>query len=155
MAALDAGSSPLAQRLARLAAHTLTAAVQQADMAVTKHTRQRWHTVLSNGGWEMVEADLARAEAVAAFDSAHVTAGAEVTLTAPYRLLVTGAKAFLRGFEVAIDPTILTAELVAALNAGPTTLPENPDVVATIRALGATGGLTVTTHTAAPKETPA
>jgi hypothetical protein len=155
MAALDAGSTPVAERLADLAAQTLATAAQQAGSVVEQHTRQRWHTVLSNGGWEMVQADLARCEAVAAFDPEHVAPGTEVTLTAPYRLLVTGEQAFLRGFEVTTDPAVLTPDLVAALNAGPTTLPADDNVLAAVRALGATGGLTVTARTTAPKETPA
>jgi len=155
MAALAAGNTPVTTRLAALAAHTLAAAAQQAGAAVERHTHQRWHTVLSNGGWEMVAADLARAEAVAAFDPTRVAAGAEVTLTAPYRLLVTGEQAFLRGFEVPADPEVLTPDLVAALNAGPTVLPDDPNVLDAVRGLGATGGLTVTTHTAAPEEIPA
>jgi hypothetical protein len=155
MAALDAGTAPVAERMARLAAQTLAAAAQQADTAVTKHIRQRWHTVLSNGGWEMVAADLARSQAAAAFTPEHVTPGAQVAVTAPYRMLVTSEQAFLRGFEVAIDPAVLTPELVAALNTGPTTLPDDHQVLAAVRALGATGGLTVTARTTVPEEIPA
>jgi hypothetical protein len=155
MAALDATSAPVAERLANLAAQTLAAAARQASAAVEEHVHQRWHTVLSNGGWELVQADFARAEAVAAFEPEHVTAGAEVTLTSPYRLLVIGAQAFLRGFEVAADPDVLTAEMVAALNAGAFTLPADDKVLAAIRVLGATGGLTISAGPAAPKETSA
>jgi len=155
MAALDARSTPVAERLAELAAQTLATAAQQAGAAVEQHTRQRWHTVLSNGGWEMVQVDLARSEAVAAFDPEHVAPGAQVAVTAPYRLLVTGAQALLRGFEVPTDPAVLTPDLVEALNAGPTTLPADDNVLAAVRTLGATGGLTVTARTATPEETPA
>jgi hypothetical protein len=52
--------------------------------------------------------------------------------------------------EVAIDPAVLTPDLVAALNAGPLTLPADQDVLATVRALGTTGGLNVTSSTARP-----
>src|SRR5262249_15930023 len=83
-------------------------------------------TLLSNGSWEMVDADLARTEAVAAFHPEDVVPGARVAVTAPYRLLVTGAQAFLRGFEVAIDPSVVTPELAAALTAGPLPLPPPP-----------------------------
>lgn len=149
------GSTPIAKRLAGLAAQTLATAAQQAGAATEQHARQRWHTVLSNGGWEMVAADLGRAEAAAAFNPGHVVPSAEVAVTAPYRLLVTGAQAFLRGFEVPAEPTVLTPELVAALNAGPITLSDDLNVLAAVRALGATGGLTITAHPAAPKEPPA
>lgn len=155
MAALDAGSTPLAQRLTGLATQALATAARQAGAAVEQHTRQRWHTVLSNGGWEMVEADLARSDAVAAFATEHVAPGAEVSVTTPYRLIATGRQAFLRGFEVASDPAALTPDLVAALNTGPTTLPADENVLATIRALGATGGLHITARPDVPRETPA
>lgn len=155
MAPLQAGRAPVAQRLTDLATQVLAAAARQASDAVDAHTRQRWHTVVSNGGWEMVQADLARSEAVTAFNPDHVAAGAEVTVTAPYQLLVTGTQAFLRGCEVAVDPAALTPDLVAALNTGPTTLPADDNVLAAVRALGATGGLTVTAHTATQKGTPA
>ncbi|MFG1648453.1 hypothetical protein ACGFIE_00880 [Micromonospora sp. NPDC049275] len=155
MANRGTGSAPVAERLTDLAARTLAAATRRAGVAVEQHIRQRWHTVLSNGGWEMVSADLARAEAVAAFDPEHVIPGAEVAIIAPYRLLVTGQQAFLRGFEVAANPAVLTPDRVAALNAGPLLLPADDDLVAAVRVLGATGGLTVTAPTTTLKEDPA
>ena len=61
-------------------------------------------------------------------------------------------------FKVALaddvpEGEILTPDLVAALNTGPTALPADDNVLAAVRALGATGGLTVTARTAAPEET--
>ena len=152
MAGLDAGSAPVAERLSDLAAQTLTIASEQAGNAIERHTHQRWHTVLSNGGWEMVEADLARSEAIDVFVPEHVVPGAEGSVTAPYRLIVTGRQAFLRGFEIAADPTTLTPDLVAALNTGPITLPADEHVLTAVRALGATGGLHITARPNASKE---
>lgn len=143
MAALDAGPAAATDRLARLAGQTLSTAATQVAAAVNRHMRQRWHTVLSNGGWEMAAGDLARDEAIAAFQPDQVAAGVEVTVTAPYRLYVTGGQAFLRGFEVPTDPRTLTADLVTAINAGRTRLPADDNILTAIRALGATGGLTV------------
>jgi hypothetical protein len=109
--------------------------------------------VLSNGGWELVEADLARSQAVTAFTPEHIVPGAEVSLIAPYRLMITGGQAFLRGFEVATDGTAVTPALVAALNAGPLTVPaDDPALLAAIRALGATGGLHISARPDASKE---
>lgn len=155
MASLDAGFAPVAHRLTELAVQVLAKAPRQAGAAVERHMRQRWHTVLSNGGWEMVDADLCRSEAVAAFEPERVMAGAQVNVTRPYRLIVTDGKAFLRGYEVPADPAVLTDEMVAALNTGPITMPANENLLTAVRALGTTGGLTVTAHPSAEQEIPA
>ncbi|MDH6111418.1 hypothetical protein P3T36_004572 [Kitasatospora sp. MAP12-15] len=148
MAALTGGGAQLAERLGDLTTRTLTNAATQAAAAAEQHVRQRWNTILSNGGWELSEEDLARIDAAAAFDPEHVTPGAKVSVIAPYRLLVTGRQAFLRGCEVEADPAVLTAGLVAALNARPLTLPTDENVLAAVRALGATGGLALTARPA-------
>jgi hypothetical protein len=146
MAAFDAGPAPVADRMATCLAAGLAAAADQAGAAVDRHLDQRWRTLLSNGGWEMVDHDLGRDTAIAAFDPEQVRAGAVASVLAPYRLLVAGTQAFLRGYEVTVDPAVLTGELVAALNAGPFTLPTDDAVLTAVRQLGATGGLTVTTR---------
>jgi len=155
MAALDAGFTPAAHRLTGLAAQALTTAVQQAGTAIQQHMRQRWNTILSNGGWEMVTDDFARSQAAAAFTAGHVVAGAEVAVIKPYQLIVTGSQAFLRGYEVAVDPAVVTSELVAAINAGPITLPADENLLSAVRALGTTGGLAVTARPAVKEEIPA
>jgi hypothetical protein len=155
MAALDAGFTPAAHRLTGRAVQALAGAAQQAGTAVEQHMRQRWHTILSNGGWEMVTDDFARAQAAAAFSAGPVVAGTEVVVIKPYQLIATGGKAFLRGYEIAIDPAVMTGELVAAVNAGPITLPADENLLSAVRALGTTGGLAVTARPAAKEETPA
>jgi hypothetical protein len=152
MTELTAGTTPVTRRLTALATRTLNSVGQHAERAVERHLRQRWNTLLSNGGWEMVQDDLARAEAATAFDPTQVTAGATVAVTAPYRLIVDGDQAFLRGCEITADPGVLTPELVTAVNVAPFTLPADDNVLTAVRALGATGGLTVTP---APEETSA
>ncbi|WP_327740497.1 hypothetical protein OG749_46410 (plasmid) [Streptomyces nojiriensis] len=150
MQPLTAGPDDLARRLATVTAAALTAATQQAPAAATQHAHQRWHTVLSNGGWQQTEHDLARNEAATAFTDTALTPGTSVAVRAPYRLMVTGEQAFLRGCEAPADPAVLTPDLVHRLNTGPTPLPDDPQVIAAIRTLGTTGGLTVATT---PKET--
>ncbi|MEW1757386.1 hypothetical protein AB0393_12850 [Streptomyces cyaneofuscatus] len=145
MQPLPGGPAALARRLGEVTAAALTAAADQAAAAAEQHAHQRWYTVLSNGGWQHSDQDLTRDEAVAAFAAAPLTPGTNVAVRAPYRLLVTGEQAFLRGYETAADPAVLTPDLVERLNTGPTTLPDNPQVLDVIRRLGATGGLTVTT----------
>ncbi|MGW8762894.1 hypothetical protein ACWGN5_10370 [Streptomyces sp. NPDC055815] len=145
MQPLTAGPDELARRLSTVTAAAFAAAAEQAPSAAEAHAHQRWYTVLSNGGWQQSENDLARDEAAAAFAAASLTSGTSVAVRAPYRLMVTGEQAFLRGCETATDPAVLTPDLVERLNNGPTTLPDDPKVIAVIRTLGATGGLTVTT----------
>ncbi|MCX4501159.1 cupin domain-containing protein [Streptomyces anulatus] len=149
MQPLTDGPEDLARRLNDVTAAALAAAAEQAQAAAGQHAHQRWYTVLSNGGWQQSENDLARDEAAAAFAAAGLAPGVSVAVRAPYRLMVTGEQVFLRGCETAADPAVLTPGLVERLNTGPTALSDDPQVIAAIRALGATGGLTVTT---APKE---
>ncbi|MDR3031530.1 MAG: hypothetical protein LBV78_00195 [Kitasatospora sp.] len=145
MQPLTAGPGELARRLGAVAAAAFSAAAEQAVAAAAQHAHQRWHTVLSNGGWQQTENDLARDEAAATFAAAELTPGTSVTVRAPYQLMVTGRQAFLRGCETAADPAILTPDLVERLHTGPTALPDDPAVIAAIRTLGATGGLALTT----------
>lgn len=147
MQPLTAGPYELARRLATVASAAFATAAEQAPAAAAEHAHQRWHTVLSNGGWQQTDHDLARDEAAAAFAAADLAPGTNVAVRAPYRLMVTGEQAFLRGCETAADPAVLTPDLIDRLNNGPTTLPDDPHVIAAIRTLGATGGLTVTTTT--------
>ncbi|CUU60918.1 Cupin superfamily protein [Parafrankia irregularis] len=147
MAALAAGSGPVAQRLTDLARPTLATALEGLAAAVEQHASQRWNTILSNGGWELVDGDLARSEAAAAFNVEEVVPGASVSVIEPYRMLVSGQRIFLRGYEIAIDASVLPPKVAADLSAGTSiTLPEDENVLAAIRALGATGGLHVTTR---------
>lgn len=155
MASEAAGSRPVAQRLAHLARTTLTAAAELVEVTVEQHFQKRWETVLSNGGWELAERDLARSEAAAAFDPQQVTPGATVSVIAPYRLRVTEEHVFLRGFQADLDTTALNTDLVSALNAGATiTLPEDEGVLAAVRTLGATGGLHITARATDPEDRP-
>ena len=147
MAPVAAGDGPVAQRLAHLAGATLATAAEHVEDAVEQHVQQRWETVLSNGGWELTEGDLSRSVAAAAFDSREVKPGATASLVAPYQLRVRGGRVFLRGFEVDVDVNALEPDLISALNAGTeVTLPDDEATLAAARALGATGGLHVTTR---------
>lgn len=141
----SAGSAPVAERLAALGSNILLAAADHVTDEAKRHIHQRWHSILSNGGWELSEKDLAQQEAAAAFDPQLVQPGSVVSLIAPYQLLVTEQSIFLRGFEIALDDAALSPERIAALNAGTSiTVPEDDNVQAAIRTLGATGGLHIT-----------
>ncbi|MGW0673441.1 hypothetical protein [Streptomyces sp. NPDC002746] len=139
------GPGELVRRLSTVTATAFTAAAEKAAAAAEQHAHQRWYTVLSNGGWQQSDHDLARDEVAAAFAADALAPGVSVTVRAPYRLMVTGEQAFLRGCETAADPAVLTPDLVERLNSGPTALPDDPHLIAAIRVLGATGGLAVTT----------
>ncbi|SEP53738.1 cupin domain-containing protein [Amycolatopsis saalfeldensis] len=153
MAAADAGSMPVAEQLAGLGRNLLLTAADRVTDAAERHARQRWHTVLSNGGWELSANDLSRQEAAAAFDPQQVTPGATVSLIAPYQLFVTDDGVFLRGFDIDLDVTSLDQDTVAALNAGDSiALPADDAVLAAFRTLGATGGLRLTTHSIGQEE---
>ncbi|MFE9424262.1 hypothetical protein ACFYNO_14990 [Kitasatospora sp. NPDC006697] len=145
MQPLSAGPDELARRLGEVTAAAFTAAAEQATDVAAQHAHQRWHTVLSNGGWQQTESDLARDEAAAAFAAASLEPGTSVAVRAPYQLIVTGRQAFLRGCEAPADPAVLSPDLVERLNNGPTLLPDDPQVLSAIRTLGATGGLTLST----------
>ena len=143
MIPLADGGAKLARRLETVLGDALSAAADRAPAACREHVHQRWHTLISNGGWQNVNHDLARDLAGAAFDPDQVTPGVLVQVTAPYELIVTGRQAFLRGYEIDVDPRALTPELVQALNSEPTALPDDARVVDAVRALGPSGGLTL------------
>jgi hypothetical protein len=157
MAAAAAGPGAVAQRLAAVGRELLRAAADRIPEAAREHAEQRWATRLSNGGWELVDGDLARQEAADAFDLQQVTPGAKIALIAPYQVTtVLGAdgdsqQVLLRGCQtgITLDGAGLHYDIVARLNAGATvTLPDNPELLAAVRALGATGGLRLTPRTA-------
>lgn len=152
MAVLELGAAPVAQRLTDLAAATLGSAVEQCGAAVEQHIRHRWSTLLSNGGWELVDLDLARSQAASAFDPEQVVPGATVSVTAPYQLVPAEGLVFLRGFQMKADASVLAPGLIAALNDGPLALPDDERLLDAVRALGATGGLTITARPA-PEDT--
>ena len=136
---------PVAQRLAARGRATLATAIDRLEEATEQHVQQRWDTVLSNGGWEFSEGDFARTEAAAAFTPQQVTPGATVTLIAPYRLRVGPDRVLLRGLQADLAPAALSPDLIEALNSGTAfTLPEDQNVLAAVRALGATGGIHLT-----------
>jgi hypothetical protein len=64
----------------------------------------------------------------------------------------------LRGYQtgIALDGTALDRDTVSALNAGGTiTLPDSQELLAAVRALGATGGLQLTPRIADTEDTEA
>ncbi|MFI9311009.1 hypothetical protein [Streptomyces triculaminicus] len=147
MHAAAGGSAPAAQRLTERARTALTAISGQLEAAAGQHVERRWEATASNGGWEVVNNDLARAQAAAAFQPEQIVPGATVAVPAPYQLRIAEPqRAFLRGIEVTCDTGPLTGDLVAALNAGtPVTLPQDEPLRSTITALGTTGGIRITT----------
>jgi len=141
----DAGWKPAAARLAPAVREALHKAADGLDDLVAAAIARRWNATLSNGGWEVVEADLARDAAVAALDDAHITPGVTVRLRPPYQLCVDEfAGVHLRGAAVDTSTGPIPPALADQLNAGETVTVSDHDAgLATIRALAATGGLTV------------
>ncbi|MEU9072615.1 MULTISPECIES: JmjC domain-containing protein [Streptomyces] len=152
MADTAAGPGAVADRLAGVGRNLLTVAADRVGAAARAHTEQRWATLRSNGGWELVEGDLSRQEAADAFDPEQVTPGAGIRLIAPYQVttLPDGGdshQVLLRGHQpgAAVDGAGLNRDTVTALNRGDTlVLPDNAELLTAVRALGATGGLHLT-----------
>lgn len=162
MADATAGPVAVAERLAAVGGNLLHVAADRVRREAREHAKQRWATLLSNGGWELVEDDLARQEAADAFDPQQVTPGAEITLIAPYQVTTLhGAYAdsvLLRGHQtgIALDVAALDRDTVSALNDGATIiLPDNQELLTAVRALGATGGLHLTPRSAGTEDTDA
>lgn len=152
MADMAAGPGAVADRLASVGRELLTVAADRVRGEARRHAEQRWATLLSNGGWELVEGDLSRQEAADSFDPAQVTPGAEIRLIAPYQVTTMlddddSPQVLLRGLRpgVVLDDAGLARDTVTALNSGDTVvLPANAELLTAVRALGATGGLHLT-----------
>ena len=151
MADPAAGPCAVADRLAGVGRELLQLAAEGVGEAAREHAEQRLATLLSNGGWELVEGDLARQEAADAFDPQQVRPGAKFALIAPYQITLLKDDGvdylLLRGYRsgVALDVAALGPGMVEALNGGATfTLPDYPELLRAVRALGATGGLQLT-----------
>ncbi|MFD8847823.1 JmjC domain-containing protein [Streptomyces sp. NPDC059604] len=153
MADTTAGPGAVADRLANVGSKLLTVAAGRVREAARQHAEQRWATLLSNGGWELVQDDLARKEAADAFDPEKVTPGAEIRLIAPYQVTTLpdddkdSSQVLLRGHQVGVvlGGAGLDRHTVAALNHGDTlVLPDNAELLDAVRALGTTGGLHLT-----------
>ncbi|MEU2994708.1 JmjC domain-containing protein [Streptomyces sp. NPDC001758] len=161
MADTAVGLDAVADRLSGVGRELLLLAVDRVGGEARQHAEQRWATLLSNGGWELVEGDLARQEAADAFDPEQVTPGAEITLIAPYQVTTLDSgddtrQVLLRGHQtgIALDDAALDRDTVAALNDGDTiALPDNPELLAAVRALGATGGLHLSPRPADTEDT--
>ncbi len=121
----------------------------------------RWQALVSNGGWEVLEHDLARN------DAAHIIAeaerlqpGASLALRPPYRLCWTSdesdgesAQIYLRGVSVPVTHLQALAPVLHRLNAGEAIIvPDAPAVVEGLRALYSTGGLQRDTSTTPERE---
>ncbi|WP_328373570.1 cupin domain-containing protein (plasmid) [Streptomyces sp. NBC_00445] len=153
MADRTAGPTAVAERLAAVGRELLHLAADRVAAEAREYADHRWARLRSNGGWELVEGDLGREEAASAFDPQQVAPGAKIALIAPYQLATVlsadgdSRQVLLRGHQagVTVDGTALDGDTVAALNAGGTiTLPDNEQLLAAIRDLGATGGLQLT-----------
>jgi hypothetical protein len=109
---------------------------------------RRWATILSNGGWEKVEPDLARVHA-AGSSTALIAPGARARLRPPYRIMTgNGPELYLRGCEITAAATVLAGGLLEELTSGGTiTIPQAPEALEALRALAGTGGLIITPGT--------
>lgn len=146
------GPDPIAEDLIDAAGIML----DQATAAVPTHVRavlhRRWRTVLSNGGWEWVEYDLARADAARAAANALAAGADSITVPEPYTMFVDEdldedltVAVTVRGTTLRIpeshDWGQVLRELAAGLRARiPDSLRESPEFADLI----ATGGVRLT-----------
>ncbi|MEV5835536.1 cupin domain-containing protein [Nocardia sp. NPDC052112] len=86
MHALSAGPRPISDRLAKAAGAMLIEASGPLASHVHEHIEQRWHTLLSNGGWESVEHDLARSDSAREAVEALAAGGNSIRVRPPFTL---------------------------------------------------------------------
>lgn len=143
MQKLSAGWHPAQARLLPLMRHVFEEAASRMDGVLASSLSHRWHSMISNGGWEVVDGDIARDHA-AGVAAQMVTAGATVRLRPPYRICVAeDDTAYLRG--VRIDaPGHLLRGLADQLNSGgQVRVSDNLSSTDLTRKLAETGGLEI------------
>ncbi|MFD4406598.1 JmjC domain-containing protein [Nocardia sp. NPDC058499] len=86
MHALTAGPGLVAAGLASAATDMLATVSEQVETRVAELVAARWRTLLSNGGWETSEHDLARADAAREAAAALAAGGTHVRVAPPYTL---------------------------------------------------------------------
>ncbi|MEV4124205.1 cupin domain-containing protein [Nocardia sp. NPDC049707] len=86
MHSLGAGIGPIAAGLTTAAADMFAAASAQLEDKIGELVDARWRTLLSNGGWEATEHDLARSDAAREAVVTHAAGGTHLRVAAPYTL---------------------------------------------------------------------
>ncbi|MGW4325972.1 JmjC domain-containing protein [Nocardia sp. NPDC004573] len=86
MHSVTAGPGPVAAALTSAAADMLTTVSEQLETKVGELISARWRTLLSNGGWEAAEHDLAREDAAREAAAALAADGTHLRVASPYTL---------------------------------------------------------------------
>ncbi|MEU2032770.1 JmjC domain-containing protein [Nocardia amamiensis] len=86
MHSLAAGPAPVAAALTTAATDLLTAVSAQLEVRVGEQISARWRTLLSNGGWEFAEHDLARRDAARAAAATLAAGGTHLRVAPPFTL---------------------------------------------------------------------
>jgi hypothetical protein len=144
MQQMSAGWRPVQERLLPLMHHAFETAQAKMDDILASSLSHRWNSTLSNGGWEVVNEDIARAAATASAAQL-VAPGATARLRPPYQICTSeDGTVYLRGVETARSGQPLPDGLADRLNSGKQVrISDNPSSIDVIRKLARTGGLTI------------
>ncbi|WP_159848633.1 JmjC domain-containing protein [Nocardia sp. CY41] len=153
MHSLTAGPGPIAAALTEAATDMLTAVSAQLEEKVAQHVSARWCTLLSNGGWEFAEHDLARNDAARAAVAALTAGGTHLRVAPPFALhtdpgiddsLHIGVT--VRGLVLTVPETPAWCRALAALADGQTVRITDELGGDTLALLLNTGGIQVLTN---------
>ncbi len=145
MNALSAGPAPLADDLAPIARDLLAALAERLEQRTPAIMDAKWQGLLSNGGWEVVDGDLARQDATPQDVGDVVCPGTLVRVRSPYQIRATqDGSLHLRGISVSVPDGALPSVLIDQLNGGhEVAVPDQPSALSAFRALAGTGGLQI------------
>lgn len=144
-----AGPEPVADDLIDAAGIMLDQAIAAAPTHIRAVLQRRWRTVLSNGGWEWVEHDLARADDARSASQALAAGADSITVAAPYAMFVDedldedlSVAVTVRGTTLRVPESHDWGQLLRELAAGeqariPDSLRQSPEFAGLI----ATGGV--------------
>jgi hypothetical protein len=145
---LAAGPGVIAERMGPGAGELLATLGEAMRERLPALLDGRWQALLSNGGWEVVAADLARQDATPTDVEKAVAAGTVVRLRRPFQVRHdSGGSLYLRGSQVAVPDDISAEDLAEAAdqlnNGGSLVASQDPGLLGALRALAGTGGLLI------------
>ncbi|MCM6774460.1 cupin domain-containing protein [Nocardia sp. CDC159] len=145
---LAEGPEPVAQALAKTAETLMSSALAQLHDHVGAVVEQQWAELLSNGGWEIAEHDLTRADAARSAREALAAGGTRLAVVAPFRLSWTQADSdldiVLRGSRLRVPASPVLVEVITALADGkPIEIPDAARDLPALQDLLQTGGVEI------------
>jgi hypothetical protein len=143
---LDNGWMTIATQLVERARSALNSLERRLDQDLGEQASDRWCAIMSNGGWEISEHDLACADAKAAVDTVNWSHPVSLRLRPPYRVLWAGEpphRVFLRGSSVDVTNWRLVAPMLRDLERGLSVTTDPSAHTAFWADLARTGGLEV------------